>query len=133
MVRDHQGAYWRLENLASGEQQVAVTVPDSDARQLMGKYYLDHNPVAASRSRWRSGGGWRGGVVDLTAELNMKLYGGTRLTEGKFEYWLRECLQLNNELPVGFFVALCDVTEDATAIKGCKIENSVHYVIGTLP
>ena len=133
VVRDHQGAYWRLENLASGEQQVAVTVPDSDARQLMGKYYLDHNPVAASRSRWRSGGGWRGGVVDLTAELNMKLYGGTRLTEGKFEYWLRECLQLNNELPVGFFVALCDVTEDATAIEGCKIENSVHYVIGTLP
>ncbi len=99
----------------------------------MGKFYLDYNPVAANGSRGRRGRGWTGGVVDLTAELNVNVYGGTRLTEGKFESSLREFLQLNNELPLGFFVAMGEVTEDATAIEGCKIENSVHYVIGTLP
>jgi len=133
VVRDRQGAYWRIENIEPGQLQVAVALPAADARQLMGKFYLDHNPVAANGSRGRRGGGWTGGVVDLTAELNMKLYGGTRLIEGRFESSLRESLQLNNELPLGFFVAMCEVTEDATAIEGCKIENSVHYVIGTLP
>ena len=133
VVRDRQGAYWRVENIEPGQLQVAVALPEADARKLMGKFYLDHNPVAANGSRGRRGGAWSGGVVDLMAELNMKLSGGTRLTEGKFESTLRESLQLNNELPLGFFVAMCEVTEDAKAIEGCKIENSVHYVIGTLP
>ncbi|MDC0317220.1 hypothetical protein OAM37_01715 [bacterium] len=133
VVRDRQGAYWRVENIDPGQLQVAVALPEADARKLMGKFYLDHNPVAANGSRGRRGGAWSGGVVDLMAELNMKLSGGTRLTEGKFESTLRESLQLNNELPLGFFVAMCEVTEDAKAIEGCKIENSVHYVIGTLP
>ena len=133
VVRDRQGAYWRVENVGPGQLQVAVALPAADARKLMGKFYLDHNPVAATGSRGRRGGGWLGGVVDLTAELNMELHGGTRSPEGKFESSLRESLQLNNELPLGFFVAMCEVTEDATAIEGCKIENSVHYVIGTLP
>ncbi len=133
VVRDRQGAYWRVENVEPGQLQTAVALPSSDARQLMGKYYLDHNPVAANGSRGTPRRNWRGGVVDLTAELNMKVYGGTRSLEGKFESWLRDSLQLNNELPLGFFVALCEVTEAATAIEGCEIENSVHYVIGTLP
>ena len=133
VVRDRQGAYWRVENIEPGQLQVAVALPEADARKLMGKFYLDHNPVAANGSRGRRGGAWSGGVVDLMAELNMKLSGGTRLAEGKFESTLRESLQLNNELPLGFFVAMCEVTEDAKAIEGCKIENSVHYVIGTLP
>ena len=133
VVRDRQGAYWRVENVDPGQMQVAVALPASDARQVMGKFYLDHNPVAANGSRGMRGSAWLGGVLDLTAELNTKVYGGARLTEGKFESLLREYLQLNNELPLGFFVAMCDVTEDATAIEGCKIENSVHYVIGTLP
>ena len=71
--------------------------------------------------------------MNLTTELNSNLHSGARVTEGRFEGWLRDSLQLTVELPLGFFVAVCDVTQTVPAVEGCKIENSVHYVIGTLP
>lgn len=135
VVRDRDGTYRRVQNLQPGQSQIAVVLEAAEARQVMGKYYLDHNPVAASGSTTRRGRSWNGEVYDLSGELSANVLGrnGVRSTEGRFEVWLREALQLYNELPTGCFVAICDVTQDATAVEGCEIDSSVHYVIGTLP
>ena len=136
VVCDRDGTYRRLQNVGAGQSQVAVVLNAADAGQLIGKYYLDHSPIATNGSQIRRGRSWRGGVKDLTAELGAALSDGSgsvRSTEGRFEIWLRETLQINNELPPGFFVAVCDVTQDVAAVEGCEIDNSVHYVIGTLP
>ncbi len=133
VVRDRQGTYWQVKNLKPGESQVAVMLAEEAARSVLGNYYLDHNPVAARGSQASRGPSWGGGVMNLTTELNSNLHSGARVTEGRFEGWLRDSLQLTVELPLGFFVAVCDVTQTVPAVEGCKIENSVHYVIGTLP
>ena len=133
VVRDREGSYWQVRNLEPGQSQVAEALTEAAARTVLGNYYLDHNPVAANGSRGGRGSGWGGGLKDLAAELSRKLHGGSSLTGGRFEDWLRQSLQIQNELPLGFFVAVCDVMPDVTAIEGCEIESSVHYVIGTLP
>jgi hypothetical protein len=133
ILRDRAGEYWRIQNIEPGESQVAEATTAKAAAPVLGKYFLDHNPVATNGSRSAGLSSWRGGVMDLTAELNEKLHGSSRWSEGRFESWLRQTLQLNTELPGGCFVAICDVTQDASAINGCNVEDSVHYVIGTLP
>ncbi|MDB4557634.1 hypothetical protein N9053_00650 [bacterium] len=134
IVRDRKGRYWRIKNLESGDSQIALELTSSAAAPVLGKYYLDYNPVAISGSRGGSNSSWRRtGTHDFTAELNRLLMVQRFGTEGRFEYWLRQTLQVSGDLPFGSFVALCDVTQDASAVAGCSLENSVRYVLGTLP
>jgi len=131
ILRDRQGQYWQIENVGPGETRVAVPVSPAIASPILGRFYIDHRPVVVGTPP-RTRSGWRNGVVDLTSELS-KVTGAGGVVSGSFETWLRESLQIRSDLPPGYFVALGEVTPDAVAVQECDLQDSVHYLIGTLP
>ena len=59
--------------------------------------------------------------------------GSVDAREGRCEGQLREQLQVTSSLPMGGFTAKCDLDMEVPAVKGAILEDSVHYVMGTLP
>ena len=131
VLRDHSGAYWRIQDLAPGSTGTADAIGPSTASKLLGSFYLDHRPVASggvSPSLNRR----PYGIRDLTSEL-ARWVGSVDSREGRFEGQLREQLQVTSSLPMGGFTAKCDLDMEVPAVKGAILEDSVHYVMGTLP
>ena len=133
LVRDKQGRYWQVKNLAPGGVALGTAVDASFASALLGKYYLDHRRVASRGTAPISSSSWRGEVYDLMLELQRIIADPGQSGDGTFESWLQLHLQTRGEIPKGYFVAISDVSEELCAVEESFVQDSVHYVFGTLP
>ena len=131
ILRGRDGRYWQIENLGPGETRAAMQVNPTIASPILGRFYIEYRPVVVG-SIPRSGNTRRSGLVDLPAEMS-RLTGSRGVVSGGFESWLRQNLQLRSDLPPGHFVALGELTPDAVSVQKCDLEESVHYLMGTLP
>jgi hypothetical protein len=131
ILRGRDGRYWQIENLGPGETRAAMQVNPTIASPILGRFYIEYRPVVVG-SIPRSGNTRRSGLVDLPGELS-RLTGSSGVVSGGFESWLRQNLQLRSDLPPGHFVALGELTPDAVSVQKCDLEESVHYLMGTLP
>lgn len=135
IVRDLTGTHWHLPSLAAGKSGAAKLLQANDASQLLGQLYINHRPVGgANESGNRSNQSRdRRGLDDLALKFGERLDVDNDALNGTLENWLLRHLLTLGEIPEGHFIATADITKDAVAIKGCELESSVHYIIGTLP
>ncbi|MGB7346083.1 MAG: hypothetical protein WBD20_17835 [Pirellulaceae bacterium] len=133
VIRDRQGDYWWLENLAADAKNVACNrATPNAASKMLGNLYNDHRPIAATRESGSNA--YRNRTRDLISMTNLRTGDQTRsVTDGAFEFWLQQTLQVAGELQVGHFIALADVTDDAVWVKDAAKVASVRFVFGTLP
>jgi hypothetical protein len=139
ILRDRQGVYWHVMNLESGGTAQAEKLGSEAASVVLGKYYLDNRPLAV-RGQGNSSNAYRNfyntDVYDFMSLLEGSVVNAANtrhpVTDG-FESWLQRHLQSQSEIPEGYFVAISDVEEDVSALKGCVLQDSVRYVFGTLP
>ena len=66
-------------------------------------------------------------------ELQTEIADARQSSDGTFESWLQLYLQTRGEIPKGYFVAISDVSEEVSAVQESFVQDSVHYVFGTLP
>lgn len=134
VIRDQQGEYWYVPSLAASATAEEVTGLDArGASSALGDLYNLQRPIDQGGNGTRRNRGSRTGFGDLATHLNRDLSTGRTATEGVFESWLREHLQLSGKLPRGSFVALADVGAEAVAVPTAELTESIHYVFGTLP
>ena len=71
---------------------------------------------------------------DLILHINRAVGDGNDVvTDGVFETWLTQNLQLSGELPKRSFVATADVSKDVLAVEEVELVESIRYVFGTMP
>lgn len=132
IARSSDGRYWFAER-APGDTQTKVTwiANPTEASKRLGDLYNQHRLVSATAAT-RSGRGQRN-VGDLIVFINRMISRqSVPITEGTLEQQLNQTLFVNQELPPGTFVALAEPSEDALAVDGAEVVDSVRYVMGTL-
>ena len=140
VLRDREGVYWHVNNLEPGGIVEAELISPTIASVMLGKYYLNHRPMALGGTMDRPTNSFGRGfysrydiVTDNQTRLNTQLSVDMYGTTGQYEFWLQQQLQGLGELPNGHFVAISEVDEEGIALKGSVVQDSVRYVFGTLP
>jgi len=145
ILRDGQGDYWFAEQVepavaASQRNEVKLSrVAATDASTMLSKLYNEFRPLAENTSQsgdrsFRRNNGYR--TRDLIETVNSSLNQGSdrfrKVSDGSFETWLNQSLQLDSRLPRLHFVAISTVSDDVVAAKDAEVVDSVRFVFGTV-
>ena len=133
VLRDQLGEYWTAELVGAGKTVDVEKVEPNDASKIMGDLYNANRPIAQLR-RTRHHSSYDRRIRDLLTALNRTVDDSDAIvTDGIFETHLQKKLQLNTNLPIGWFIAESDVSEDLVAVEGAELVESSRYIYGTLP
>lgn len=135
VVRDRDGTYWFAAELPAGETVECTPMASSQASSTLGDLYRRQwliNDNMSSPSRYQN---WRY-IANDTSDLNQSVASeydsGRPATLGIFEEQLRSRTQTGGGLPEGTFIGETDLTDDAVALDGAVVTDSIHYVMGDL-
>lgn len=133
IARDAKGQYWTVSNLPANQSAVCGSVLPQEASKALGKMYNAHRPLSEVREA-RQRTDYRNEILDLISHTNRAVGDGSRIvTDGGFEQWLLQNVQLSGEIPRQSFVATAEVSDDVLAVKETKLVESIRYVFGTMP
>ncbi len=134
VIRDDNGVYWEADQIDAGQTGVTCSrIPIKEISKRLGDLYNRNRPLAEVR-RTKKYSSYDQRIRDLTLVINRNLGEVNQMvTDGIFEGWLQQQLQVDNALPNGSFIAEADVSQDAIAVEGAELVKSVRYVFGTLP
>ncbi len=133
VVRDDDGEYWSVADLAAGASATAEPVDVKGAAKRMGAIYNDYRPVSTTKQTTRQPTyNYNNQVYDLILDVNKMVAADTIFTDGIFETDLQQRLQTSGEIPKGHFIATSDVSEDVIAAEDAETVESVRYLYGTL-
>lgn len=134
VIRDHEGKTWLLDELPAGAQS-KCRLPEkvNEASSQLGSMYNEYWLTSDIRQTRRRAVVNDREVRDLIANLNPKVGSTSVVVDGLFEDYLIDMMKNNPALPLGTFVGMSDVSEDAVAVPGTQLRASVRYVFGTLP
>lgn len=131
ILRDDGGRYWLVEQLNAGGTETCVSLEPKAASRRLGDVYNDYRPVSVANNQASSNRN-QGENFDVLNAITEQLGIQPRYALGTFEEWLSGRLQMAGEIPELYFVAISDVSDDAVAVEGSEIVDSVRYVFGTL-
>lgn len=134
LVRDADGDYWIADKIPAGGSIVASQPTTDLPSMLMGNMYNDFWPISqVIQSRSANIGQRLDGTRDLVAVANGLVAAKTISVEGIFESTLLDLLKNDAALPLGYFVAMSDPSADMVGVEGAQVNESVRYVLGTMP
>ncbi len=133
IARDASGQYWTVDDLAAGESATCQPLTSQQASKALGQMYTVHRPVSEVREA-RQRNNYQNLTSDLIVNSN-RIVGevGRLVSNGSFEQWLVEHLQLGGELPRQYFIATAEVSDDVLAVTDVQLVDSIRYVFGTMP
>ncbi len=130
--RQADGSYRRADELLPNARSATRTIEPMEAVGTMRQWYVDSMPAVPAgfdmgNRRLTSG-------ADLIGDLARRYaWGSEGIRNGIFEHRLQTLLQLGGEIPRGTFVALGRFTPGMLPLEDVELNNSIHFVIGTLP
>ncbi len=134
IIRDRDGKYWRKASLEAGATGVACDpLEDLEAATTLARLYGRFRLLDASSPAGRRSAGRYTNMAELSQSIPTRLALPPESSEGVFEHWLVRHLQIEGSLPESTFVSVADVSEDAVAVEGAEVVDSVRFVIGSLP
>ncbi|WP_145419324.1 hypothetical protein [Planctomycetes bacterium K23_9] len=133
VMRDRKGVYWSIQEMSANQTDVTCDrATQNIASEMLGGLYNDHRPISSTREVNRRSYSSR--TRDLISITNRRTGDPSRIvTDGVFEFWLQQNLQVSGELPKGYFIALADISADAIWVPEAQSVASVRFVFGTLP
>lgn len=136
ILRDADGQYWELPELAAGHSAALTPIAEAEiSRRLSDLYVRNRLELPEGLSL---GYGRRRPMELISRMVNGEPWRGTLAaqrvsgSEGWLEWHLQDMLQTSSTLRPGTFIALADVTEDCIAIPSATLVQSIHYVLGEL-
>ncbi|MEM6980926.1 MAG: hypothetical protein AAF539_14795 [Planctomycetota bacterium] len=139
IVRDRDGQYFSCRQLDHNATAQGYRMTGQEASKSLGdlfkqQWLVSNNNQSQTRqiaplNRRRFGRQ----TYDVMATLQQRFPGTFKPTEGIFETELQQRLQLGSGLPYQSFAAVAELTDDALAMQSAVPNNSLHFVIGSLP
>lgn len=136
ILRMPDRTYCMLEGSLEPGQSVALSpVSNADAKVAMREMYRSDQPQTPLG--YTPGGRRSRNWYQLTSAISVlsnlpASWADTNDDLGIYEAKLRNLLADENKLPVAWFVGKLEMRDDASAVPGAKILESVHYVMGSM-
>lgn len=134
LARDDNGIYYSVAEVPAKGEARAKRLPAQEASKQMGALYRRQwlvSTVTNGTSSRRSYA-YAPRTYDVLSRLHQAYESTLKPTEGIFETELQARLQLGSGLPMGSFVAVADLTDDALGIDDAVARESIHFVMGDL-
>lgn len=140
VVCDADGQHWTADKAEPQAAKIQCRALDATERsRLLAQIYNDQLLVDTYRQAGsRPSRGWaQSDRLELVAAIGRSGYrlnfGPVRsFQDGNFEFWLREHLLIDGELPASSFIALAAVSPDVLAVEPVQLVDSIRIVFGTL-
>lgn len=136
IIRMTDATYCMLpEPLGPGESVLLSSTADSKAMIAMREMYRDDQPLPPlgyAPGGTRSNNWYQLSTAQAVLTSLTPSWSNSGDDLGLYEARLRDYLSDKNQLPNHWFVGTLDVSNDASAVSGAQILESVHYVMGTI-
>ncbi|MFG0287582.1 MAG: hypothetical protein ACF8CQ_05395 [Rhodopirellula sp. JB044] len=137
IVCDPERRYYFAESVDANASAVAVQITKKHASERLGEMYKRQWLISTVVQRRQTNSAFNQSIEnemsDLVSERLNQIDSVVKPTDGVFEFELQQRLQLQSDLPPNSFLALADIDNDAVAIEGTQVTDSIHYVMGSLP
>ncbi|EMI55173.1 hypothetical protein [Rhodopirellula sallentina] len=137
IICDPERRYYFAEFVDAGASTIAVQITKKHASERLGEMYKRQWLISTVVQRRETNSAFNRSIEnemsDLVSERLNQIDSVVKPTDGVFEFELQQRLQLQSDLPPNSFLALADIDDDAVAIEGTQVTDSIHYVMGSLP
>ena len=130
VISDENEKIWLVDQVDAKGTASARTASEKEISQAISMLYTEFRAIMATSQKSKQNRD-SNQTYDLVRETMQAVNPETTMMDGVFESDLRDFLQTRAQIPMGYFAAISNVSDDARVVDQVDQFASIRYVFGT--